>query len=512
MNIHLLYRDRDYDSGQNLPVHTADLTQDLGLDVLFDAMAGGDSFLREVARKVVLQSLDEPEAIVYRQQVLRDCLAQPAIARELYAVAVEAIAQERKVFYSFLRSPEIVLGRAIDLIEIFIDLLQRLRKVADAHVTHVSSEGFARFFAMLRQELDDVYLQGVRHCLEELRFRRGVLISARLGAGNKGVDYVLRKPGQARRGWKQFLPFAADAGLTLAIADRDEAGAQALAELRARGLNDVANVLAQSADHILGFFACLRAELGFYLACLNLWQQLASKGEPLCFPVPFPGDQVVLQACGLYDPCLSLRMDGRVVGNDLSADGKALVMITGANRGGKSTFLRSLGLAQLMMQCGMFVAAEQFRARVRTGLFTHFKREEDAALESGKFDEELARMSAIADLLRPGCLVLFNESFAATNEREGADIASGIIQALLDTGIAVCFVTHAYELAHRWYSAGRSDALFLRAERQSDGTRTFKLREAGPLPTSYGVDLFRAIFADVAGPEEGQQGETALAR
>jgi hypothetical protein len=68
----------------------------------------------------------------------------------------------------------------------------------------------------------------------------------------------------------------------------------------------------------------------------------------------------MLSARGIYDVCLTLTMDGSVVGNDVAGDQKALVMITGANRGGKSTLLRSLGLAQLMMQCGMFVPAESF--------------------------------------------------------------------------------------------------------------------------------------------------------
>ncbi len=54
---------------------------------------------------------------------------------------------------------------------------------------------------------------------------------------------------------------------------------------------------------------------------------------------------------------VELRTDHRIVGNDLDGDKKDLVVITGANQGGKSTFLRSIGLAQLMMQCGMFVPA-----------------------------------------------------------------------------------------------------------------------------------------------------------
>jgi hypothetical protein len=58
---------------------------------------------------------------------------------------------------------------------------------------------------------------------------------------------------------------------------------------------------------------------------------------------------------------------GLTSGNDVEAGGKRLIMITGANQGGKSTFLRSVGLAQLMMQCGLFVAAESFTASVSPG-------------------------------------------------------------------------------------------------------------------------------------------------
>ena len=92
-----------------------------------------------------------------------------------------------------------------------------------------------------------------------------------------------------------------------------------------------------------------------------------------------------------------MSLKQRVVGNDVNADDKDLVIITGANQGGKSTFLRSLGLAQLMMQCGMFVPAESFCANVCDGIFTHYKREEDVTMKSGKLDEELSRMSDIVD-------------------------------------------------------------------------------------------------------------------
>ena len=274
----------------------------------------------------------------------------------------------------------------------------------------------------------------------------------------------------------------------------DEHGGAALGQLRDRGINLVANAAAQSADHIDSFLNVLRTELAFYIGCLNLYEQLAPIEEPISFPLPVVHNERRHSFTGLYDICLALTMKQRVVGNDVNADGKDLVIITGANQGGKSTFLRSIGLAQLMMQCGMFVPAESFCANICAGIFTHYKRKEDAAMKSGKLDEELSRMSAIVDMLTPDSMVLFNESFAATNEREGSEIARQIVNALLEKRIKVFYVTHQYEFANNFYKKHLEDAIFLRAERQPDGQRTFKLSEGAPLETSYGKDLYQTVF------------------
>jgi DNA mismatch repair ATPase MutS len=147
-----------------------------------------------------------------------------------------------------------------------------------------------------------------------------------------------------------------------------------------------------------------------------------------------------------------------------------------------------------MMQCGMFVPAERFSASLCSAIFTHYKREEDATMKKGKLDEELSRMSEIADHIGPGCILLCNESFSSTNEREGSEIARQVISALLETGIRVFLVTHLFELAQGFYRKRMDAILFLRAERQIDGRRTFRIVEGEPLPTSYGQDLYKAIF------------------
>ena len=505
MKAFLMYKDRDFDPGEDLPPNAAALTQDLELDTLFGAMAVGDKFLLEVAKKAVLTSLDKPEAILYRQHILADCLERPAIVGEMYAIAVEAIEREKKVWGVLLgRYPEGTLRRSVEVIKQFVDLLKRLRQIADEHGAKFRSEGLTTLFRMLAKELDDEYLGGVEDHLRRLAFRDGVLMSAELDNCNKGTLYVLRKPRNTKQTWMEQLQtwmeqlFLKDrSDYVYQIADRDESGFRALSELRGRGISLVASALGQSADHILNFFSMLRSELGFYVGCLNLWDRLAKKGEPLCFPEPLAAGKAILSGRGLYDLCLSLSVKERVGGNDVSADDKLLVMITGANRGGKSTFLRGIGLAQLMMQCGMFVPAESFRANVCDGIFTHYKREEDTSMRSGKLDEELSRMSSIVDNMTPNSIVLLNESFAATNEREGSEIARQIVRALLETGIKVFYVTHLFDLARGFYLARMDAALFLRAERLADGRRTFRLVEGEPLPTSHGEDLYRRIFGAV---------------
>ena len=238
------------------------------------------------------------------------------------------------------------------------------------------------------------------------------------------------------------------------------------------------------------------------MGCLNLQEQLAKKGEPICFPRPVPAGERKHSFRGLYDVCLSLHGRQRVIGNDVNADDKDLIMITGANQGGKSTFLRSIGLAQLMMQAGMFVPAESFSANLCPSVFTHYKREEDASMKSGKFDEELTRMSEIADHLIPDSMLLFNESFAATNEREGSEIVRQIVSALIEKGFKVFLVSHQYTFASGFHAKNLKNTLFLRAQRQSDGTRTFKLIEAEPLETSYGEDLYNQIFGELSGKDQ----------
>lgn len=480
-------------SGAELPSNSKNLLQDLALETVLRAMGGGDDLLFDISTRALLWSLTDPSEILYRQAVLLDCLSHPALLREMYLIARQAIVCEQKIYRPFRGSPAGILHRSVEVLEMFVGLLKRLRQLADDNASAVNSKGMTSLFAMLAVELDDEYFRRIDYHLKQLKFRSGTFISAVLGKGLRGRAYVLRAGDKTKRPWKERIGLGTRTSYYFQLHPRDEAGARFLSTLTDRGVNLAANALAQSVDHILSFFALLCVETGFYVGCLNLQGQLRDRAQRVCMPVPLSSDVLALSYDGIYDMALALGPETRVVGNTLRADGRALVVITGANSGGKSTLLRGIGQAHLMMQCGMFVGAETFCGNVVAGLFTHFIREEDDSMTSGKLDEELARMSEIADHLSSRCMVLFNESFSATDEREGSEIARQIISALLAAGVKVMFVTHQFTLADAFYKQRLGTALFLRAERGEDGRRSFRLIEGEPLVTSFAEDIYHRI-------------------
>ena len=324
MKVHLLYRARDFDFGADLPPGYQDLIQDLELTTLLEAMAAGDKGLFGVSRTVLLTSLDHPETIRYRQQVLADCRAHPEVVREMYAVAVGAQEDKRHVWGGYggsYQTPSSNLSGAVGHLVAYVGRLRQLRQIADDHAGKFRSDGLRALFATLHRELDDEYFEEIGYHLKQLRFRAGVLISAGLARDNSGIDFVLRAPGEARRRWTERLGIGSRSTYSFTLAPRDEAGGQILSDLTSRGINLVANAAAQSADHIGSYFTMLRAELGFYVGCLNLADRLAAKGVPTTVPEPVPPSDVTFSCTDLRDAGLELQSPGPVVGNDVQAAG-----------------------------------------------------------------------------------------------------------------------------------------------------------------------------------------------
>ena len=491
MRPHLLYRDGDYPAADPRP-GAADLVADLNLDPVLEAMAGAEDNLRAVIDRVVLTRLPTASDVEYRQGVLQDCIAAPDLPQRLHALALDALAANRSVWAVFLNRPETVLHRAVRVLGLMLDRLRALQELCGEYRSRVDSDGFRQLFDVVADELSDDYLAEVEHRLGQLSFEHGTLIGARLGAENQSIDLVLRETTEERRMFVTRV-VVKKPSFSVTIPERDEAGFSALAEFTDRALDEVANAAGQAADQVVSFFTALRDELEFYLGCMRLRERLLTAGVELCWPRLRPQSDYVLAFDQLVDPALALREES-AVGNGLDARDVHVVLVTGANQGGKSTFLRSVGIADVLAHAGVFVPARSCSLSLHDRVFTHFRREEDVEMASGKLDEELRRMSAIADEVTARSLLLCNESFAATNESEGSEIARQVTTAFLDCGIQVCYVTHLYDFARVLFETRDERFAFLRADTAADGRRSFRLRPGRPLPTSHAADVYERVF------------------
>ena len=199
---------------------------------------------------------------MYRQRALADCAAHPQFAKDLYSLATDALEGHKKVtFWSLNVTPESLRYYSVQSLELLLGHLLRLRRLAEAHGQELASPAFTRLCSMLLSELGDEYLRALGSHLSELKLARGLVMSARLSPASRGAAYVLHRA--PARGLRGRLSRRGQASYSFTIPERDDNGARALGELHARGVNIAANALAQSVDHILGFFTSLRAELAF---------------------------------------------------------------------------------------------------------------------------------------------------------------------------------------------------------------------------------------------------------
>ena len=182
MKVFLLAKDSDFDLDKPPPSNESALVQDLELEKIFQVMSGGDKFVLSVVSRVMLASLTDPGAIRYRQEVLRECIEQPEIIREIYDLVIETLSGINKVSFLgvgfFSRdNPEITLHRAVQQLKFLSGMLRKLWHLGDKYKSEFHYPGFYRFFRMLREELDEEYFDKIEEHLEQLGFRDGVLIS-----------------------------------------------------------------------------------------------------------------------------------------------------------------------------------------------------------------------------------------------------------------------------------------------------------------------------------------------
>ena len=483
MNAYLMNKKADFVIDEEISDDEEMQLKDLGLDAVLDEMAHDDKTVMLACKSAFVHPQHTKDDICYRQSALQDAINHPNVVFDIYSLLNET-AEKKRHMINWLTSEYIsnTFSDAVSVLRLYTDTLSKLAQMADRSLTLFHSAAFRRFFTILKEELSEEYLDEVRENLDELKENDGYLISAELGDSVQGIDYqLLKKEKNFKLRWLLAPSYT--------LNSRDDLGFSDLGVRRDRAINESADVLAKSAEQLESFFKMLQNEIAFYVGCLNLKKKIEDLQMPYCIP-NIQNEKRSYE--NLYDLGLVLRKSDDVIRNSLDEKNAHLYLITGASQGGKSSYLKSIGQCQTMGQCGMFVPAEQYEMPAYCGIYTHFARIEDASMKSGRLDEELTRMEMIAAEIEGKSLILFDESFASTNEREGSEVLRQITQALLDNGMDIFAVTHLYTYACGF--ADRKDTFCLEAERKTNGERTYRIIPGKPSQTGYGEDLYRRIF------------------
>ncbi|HEX9114456.1 MAG TPA: hypothetical protein VGA61_00185, partial [Anaerolineae bacterium] len=206
-----------------------------------------------------------------------------------------------------------------------------------------------------------------------------------------------------------------------------------------------------------GLLDGLSRELPFYLGGVRLLAWLAERGLPICRPEFAPEEDRVCRVSQAYNVNLALRL-GRaaealdlrsaVVTNEIAfgPEGRVLIL-TGPNGGGKTTYVQEIGLLQVLAQAGLYVPGRAARISPVDGIYTHFPAEEKPAQGTGRFGDEAQRLNEIFRRATRHSLVLLNESLAGTAAGESLYLAQDVVRVLRLLGARAIFSTHLHELA-----------------------------------------------------------------
>ena len=193
-------------------------------------------------------------------------------------------------------------------------------------------------------------------------------------------------------------------------------------------------------------------EIHFYLAYLAYLEPLVAAGLPTCLPTVSRSSKEV-DVVGAYDIVLARKLvaEGRdVVRNDVSLHGRErLLVVTGPNQGGKTTFARMVGQLHHLAAIGCPVPATRAYLFLPDRIFAHFEREEDIRTLQGKLADELVRIREILDAATGDSLLVLNESFASTTLEDARFIGIQVIERLRSLDVLGVYVTFVDELASR---------------------------------------------------------------
>jgi DNA mismatch repair protein MutS len=216
-------------------------------------------------------------------------------------------------------------------------------------------------------------------------------------------------------------------------------------------------------------------EVQFYLAYLEYIAPLEANGLTLSQPRVSARSKDV-RATEAFDLALATKLvqdSSPVVCNDFHlTDPERILVVSGPNNGGKTTFARMFGQLHYLASLGLPVPGDDVRLFLPDGIFTHFEREEEIETLTGKFEDELVRIHDILERATSDSVLVMNESFGSTTLRDALLVGTAVVRQIAGLEALCVFVTFVDELA----SLGESTVSMMSTVVPEDpAVRTYKV-------------------------------------
>lgn len=240
-------------------------------------------------------------------------------------------------------------------------------------------------------------------------------------------------------------------------------------------------------------------EFVFFIRFADYIRNMKEKGFIFAKPQIAAGkDKIYMDAKGVYNfKLLSAFSEtsgpSEIVPNDLIFDREKLCYIlTGANRGGKTTITQAVGLLFVLAQAGIYIPGEAFTFNPVDSIYTHFPADEDKTMDLGRLGEECKRFKEMYSEATETSLMMLNETYSTTSFEEGYYIAKDSVRAILNKGIRTIYNTHMHKLAfdipeiNKEFSKNKACSLVVKAK---NGQRSFKVEVCPPEGESFAKDI-----------------------
>lgn len=229
-------------------------------------------------------------------------------------------------------------------------------------------------------------------------------------------------------------------------------------------------------------------ELQFYLSYLEHVAPMIADGLEFCMPSVSASKAVAAQRT--FDLALATRLDrhrASMVTNDFELhEPERLIVVTGANQGGKTTFSRTFGQLHWLAELGLPVPGTSASLFLFDHLYTHYEKQEDITNLGGKLEDELVRIHEILGAATSDSIIVMNEIFNSTTLDDALLLGTAVLRQIIDRDILTVCVTFVDELT----TLSETSVSMVAAVDPAEPTkRTFKLERRPADGLAYALAL-----------------------